>query len=471
MSKAKDLAKNTAIIAVGRIATQLLSFVLLPLYTFVLHPEDYGKVDLITTYVLLLAPLATLQVERATFRFLIDKRSDKNASKTIITNSLSIISLCTFALVATFVLINQFMAIPLFWFALSLFVAAVYANLLQQVARGQGKNKAFTIGSIVTGISQVVAALVLVIWLKYGAAGVLAANTIANIAGCVYFVIKLKVWTLLDFKTLARKNIKSLLEYATPLVPSNIAWWVINASDRTIITLVLGVAVNGVYAIAVKLASIFSILYAIYDMSWTESVSLHINAKDKDVFFSQAMNQALRFFGSLGLLLISTLGLAFPLVVDEAYRKAYNYIPILILGALFSAVVAQYSAIYIAKMQTKKVAASSIGSALINVTLTIIGIKIIGVYAAALATAIAFMIMAIYRHFDTQKYVKITYKKGLLGSLIVAYTVIFLLYYAASTLTAALSVLLSLAFALHYNKQLLKSGLLAIKERRSTFHA
>lgn len=43
MSNGGELAKNTAVIAVGKIATQLVSFLLLPLYTAVLSTEDYGR--------------------------------------------------------------------------------------------------------------------------------------------------------------------------------------------------------------------------------------------------------------------------------------------------------------------------------------------------------------------------------------------------------------------------------------------
>lgn len=56
MSRAGELAKNTFIITVGRVATQFISFLLLPMYTVLLTSEEYGTVDLITTIVQLLVP-------------------------------------------------------------------------------------------------------------------------------------------------------------------------------------------------------------------------------------------------------------------------------------------------------------------------------------------------------------------------------------------------------------------------------
>ena len=54
MSKGKELLKNTAIVSIGKICTQLITFFLLPVYTAVLSNEEYGVVDLLNTLTSLL---------------------------------------------------------------------------------------------------------------------------------------------------------------------------------------------------------------------------------------------------------------------------------------------------------------------------------------------------------------------------------------------------------------------------------
>ena len=78
---------------------------------------------------------------------------------------------------------------------------------------------------------------------------------------------------------------KELIAFSWPLVPSAASWWFIRTFDRTLITVIAGVAANGAYAVANKYSMIFTALYAIFDMSWTESASEHINSKDRDKFF------------------------------------------------------------------------------------------------------------------------------------------------------------------------------------------
>lgn len=71
VNKNKELAVNTAILTIGRICTQFMSFFLMPLYTAALSTEEYGVVDLVGTYTSLLLPVALLQIDQALFRFLL----------------------------------------------------------------------------------------------------------------------------------------------------------------------------------------------------------------------------------------------------------------------------------------------------------------------------------------------------------------------------------------------------------------
>lgn len=57
--------------------TQFVSFLLLPLYTALLSTEEYGIVDLFTTYIALILPLVCWQLDQGIFRFMIDCREDE----------------------------------------------------------------------------------------------------------------------------------------------------------------------------------------------------------------------------------------------------------------------------------------------------------------------------------------------------------------------------------------------------------
>lgn len=91
--KEKQLLKNTIIVSIGKICTQLVTFFLLPLYTSALTTKEYGAVDLLNTIIGLLLPIVTLQLEQGVFRFLIDVRNEYEKQKKIITSIFFIVLL------------------------------------------------------------------------------------------------------------------------------------------------------------------------------------------------------------------------------------------------------------------------------------------------------------------------------------------------------------------------------------------
>ena len=70
----KALFKNTGIIAIGQISTKIVNFLLLPLYTALLTTQEYGLVDILSTYSALIVVIVGLQINQAVFRFLVTNR-------------------------------------------------------------------------------------------------------------------------------------------------------------------------------------------------------------------------------------------------------------------------------------------------------------------------------------------------------------------------------------------------------------
>jgi len=441
VSKGRELLKNTLIIGFGKIATQFVAFFLLPLYTYFLSPAEFGFVDLAVTYLTLLIPALTLQLEMASFRFLVDARKDDDRRRSVISNVVYMAVPLVIPIVVGFVVFSLAFKFEYLGEVLLAGLSMVAANMLLQITRGLGDNKQFAIASMIIGLTTAATAIWFIAFLGMRVEGMLLSLAIANLAGASYLFLKKRVYKDIRLGLRDKDLQREMLGYSAPLVPNGAAWWVINVSDRTIITIMISAAANGIYAVSNKYAAIFASLFGIFSMSWTESASMHIDAKDRDKFFSEVSNAALRMFGALGLGLIAAIPFIFSWFVDESFHEAYYYIPILVLGALFNAIVGLYSAIYIAKKLTRQVMNTSLAAAGVNLVLTIGLIPFFGLYAAAAATAIAFLAMAIFRHFDVKKYVTITYEKHLFVVLGILYVIVGGLYYT-DTLWASFAAML-----------------------------
>ena len=446
MSKERELIKNTGIILIGKLCTQLISFLLLPFYTHVLSSGDYGLVDLITTYVALALPLIGFQVEMGAFRYILDSRKDEKRKTVIISNSLLVILCSSIFFFAIFIFVGQFITIPfMIYIALSVIVT-LFSHFMLQVARGLGDNVGFSIGSIITGVTTVILNLTFLLVIKLGIEGILLATTLANALNVLFLLVREKVYKNIQVKSINKIEIASLLKYSMPLVPNSLIWWIINVSDRTLITLFISVSANGIYAVACTISNIISQIYAVFNLSWTESASLHINDEDRNSYFSNTFNQMIRVFSSIALLMIAGTPILFLILGKEEYDAAYNYIPILIAGMFFNVIVSFIGAIYIAKKKTKEVAWTSLWAGILNVVINISLIHFIGIWAAAISTLMSFLIMSVYRYRDVQKYVNLQVKirSAVIDALIAVPVVV--LYYLHSIPMTLLNIALVLIF-------------------------
>lgn len=456
MSKAANLAKNTIIIAVGKLSSQFVGFILLPLYTYFLSPSEYGFVDLVNVYLVLLVPALTLQLEMALFRYLVDARKSEIERTRVISNIVFMVIPLILPWVvgfAVFGLVTGFVHMGAMLFA---GVAMLCANLALQITRGLGENKQYAVASVITGLFTLLGALVFIVWADMGIDGMLLSVAVANILAAAYLVLKMHLYCYIKQDAIDRSLQREILGYSTPLVPNGAAWWIINASDRTIISIMISTAANGIYAVAAKYSIILNSLFSVFGMSWTEAASMHINAPDRDKFFSQVANTAVRLFGALGLGLIATIPFIFPYMVNAEFKEAYLYIPIMVIGVFFNVIVGIYSAIYVAKKLTKQVMNTSLIAAVLNIILTVGLIPLFGLYAAAGATALAFLVMAIFRHYDVKKHVQITYEKNVFVILTMLYSAVMYFYYMDAMWASMAGLMLAVGSAYWLNRRELK---------------
>lgn len=458
MSKKTALMKNTIIIFCGKVCTQLISFFLLPLYTGYLATKDYGIVDLITSYVTLLVPIITLELEMSIFRYLVDSRGKDKETKKLMSNNFYVLLIALSIFTLAYIIVTHFFKFDFRWLVLIDIIICTLSGNFLQISRGMGRTLDYSISCIITGAFTIVSNIFLIAVLRLGAMGMIISMALANGLGALYLFVRLKLYKLINFKLVDKKLIKEMYRYSIPLVPNGVSWWIVNVSDRTIISWVLGAGANGLYAVSNKFPTILSSLLGIFNLSWSESAALHINSPDRDEFFSDISNTVTKLFTSLGVGMIACMPFVFPLLINSKYNEALNQIPILVLGAVFNVVICLYSAVYIAKKMTKQVATVSIIGAIINILINVVFIKYIGLYAASISTAISYFVMMIYRHIDLKKYINIKYEKGLVVKTILIFTFSIILYYQKNLILDIINLLVVVIYAIIMNKDFLNSG-------------
>lgn len=453
-----DLAKNTALLGFGKFSTFFMTFLILPFITRSLAPDEFGTVDLLSTYAIFLAPLLTLQTEMAVFRLLIDARTSESSMQGIISAAIRILYTRTLPIVVALFIVGIIFKVPYVLYVTAYTCLLIVVSVLAQISRGLGRNALFMASSIVDVATYASTALVGVVLLKGGIEGLLLAMILSQIARGSLLFVRLKIWRYArNLKVSNRSLDRDMLSYSIPLIPNTIAWWVINMSNRTVLTIFVGSAANGIYAASSQFGNVFSNVFSVFQMALMESASLHIDSKDKDKYFTDILRFAVRFFGFGVVVGVAFIPFIFNVIVGEEFREAYRYIPIIAMNACVGSVMGIYSAIYVAKKLTKQIANTTSAAACINLGLVICLVGGLGIYAAALSTLFAFLFMAIYRYFDIQKYVEVRFEPKILIVLIITYLGVCCTYYIGTPQITSVGLAVSVVMFIFANRNLLSA--------------
>ena len=454
MSRETRLLKNTAIIAIGNLFTKCVSFFLLPLYTTILSTEEFGTVDLITTYSSLLATVLTLQMEQAVFRFLVEARKDKQLQKQYITTAF----LCVSILLSAFVTVGgivlglanyEYTAFLL----INTIVVAVNAIVLQ-IPRGFGDNTTFAAGSCISGVLTVLLNVLFVAVLRMGIVGLLLATILASVTSGVFVACKTRLLRYLDRKTLNRDCTKKMMKYALPLIPYTMCWWVIGSSDRMMISGFLGVSANGIYAVANKFPSLFKMVSNIFQTAWMESAFENVDDADRDAYYNKIINTVVRFFSSCNLMIIAALPFVFGFLVEGEFSEAYNYLPIMLTAVMLHSISAVYGALFFAFKETKEVTRTTIWSAVVNVVINLLLMPVIGLWAAAISTLVAYLVNVVVRYYKMKKMCGIMVTLRYLIGVLAAYAVIIAAYHSGNLVLQIICLIAGFAYCVYANRGL-----------------
>ena len=396
MSREKELVKNTGILFLGKVFTQFLSFFLIPLYTNFLSTNSYGYIDLLQTYITILIPIITLRFDSSIFRYLVESRNKKGDKSIIISSTFYIIIFQLLLFITISWLLCLFFNVK---YGLTIIINVCILSLSSislQICRGNGNMNNYAVASIICGIVTTLLNVIFIGLFRFDASYILISSSIGNVFCILYVFFVEKVFNFIHIKDFKRKKLKEMLKYSIPLIPDGMSWWIVTVSDRTIISLFLDVSYNGIYSIACKFSNILATFFVIFNLTWQENASVHVNDIDRDDYFSSVFNYTFRIFSSVCLIIIALIPFIYSFMIGSEYQSSYVYIPILLLGNIFNAMSTVVGGIYIANKETKQVAKTTMLGAIVNIIINILLIKKFGLYAAAISTTISYFIVFIY---------------------------------------------------------------------------
>lgn len=453
MNHKKQLLKNTFIIALGKISTQLISFLLLPMYTSYLSTSEYGIYDYIVTISIFIVPLVTLLMEEAMFRFIIDSNTESQKNTVIAcTVQFFIKSIILFVILS--LIINYFINYKYTMWLVFYVISILLLNLGNAILRGNGNIKFYSISNMIIGIVSIIMNVILIAACKFKIEGLFISTIVPNVIGSLFVLLKTKVIKTNLIKNYDKNVIKKMLNYSYPLVPSSISFSIVNVSDRILITNIIGASLNGIYSIATKFPTIINVIFGYFYIAWKETASRILKEENYNEQYNDIFNSMNKILISILLLLIAIMPLAFPILIKGNYQSAYYQIPILSFGAFYCCKSMLVGGVFIAFKDTKLIGKTTFCAALINFLINILFIKQIGLYAASLSTLCAYLFLYYYRKYKLKKYIRINTDFSLFKILMLFVCVI--IYYYNNIIISIIYFAFLLIYCYYLNRDLIE---------------
>lgn len=470
MRREKQLIKNTLVISLGQFLSQFFNVILIPLITGRLSKIEYGNYDFILTVVAFLLPIATLQIHSAAFRFLIDARGDNKTSQRIVTN------ICLFTTLTSTIVI---FIISIVWHQFSIYIRLLLALylyfdifnvMLGQVARGLDNNKAFSFASVILSACKTLFIVIALAIFDLGLSGIILAIVLSYGVANIYLFTIIGINKYISLDEISIVEIKKLISYSLPMVPNNMSSWVLNVSDRLIITIFLGVEANAIYAAANNIPNILNVARGVIVMAWQEGASIAVNDEDAPAYFSKSFSKMFSLAAGITACVIGLMPALFAVLIKGGYNEAYVQMPILLIGVFYGCMSAFQGGIYIAHMKTKSVGITTMIAAIINIVVDLMLIKTIGVFAGSISTLVSYLFLFTYRLIDVRSFQKITYSYKQIIGYSLFLIVMCSLAMCRMPLVYIFNAVASLVFAYVINRELIASivsmGINAIYNKR-----
>ena len=403
----ENLAKNTVLFAIGSIGSKLLQIILVPFYTRVMTDAEFGTADILQAAVSLLLPVFSLTVYESVFRYAMEKDYDRKAvfSAGAAVTFAGVLFLCICGIG-----VSVFSDIEYVWLVAANTAAVAFRTLLSQYARAIDRTALFTADNILLTACVLVFNIFFISTLDMGINGYMCGYIAANAVSCAFLAVMLRKEISLNTKKITKELLKTLLIFSIPLIPNTICWWVSSFTDRIMITSMISVAENGLYAAAHKLPSLLSVVVTVFFQAWQISANEEFQKKDAAEFYSEIFEQISSCVFVLASLLMLFCRPITDIFLGEDYYSSWRYMPVLLLAMTFFAFAQFLGSIYSANKKTSMAFVTNFIAMVVNVVFNFVFIRAVGTVGAAAATALSYLVLWIVRIFNTRGIIAVKYK-------------------------------------------------------------
>jgi O-antigen/teichoic acid export membrane protein len=408
----KRLSKDILIYGTGNTLVPLINIVTLPILTRFFDPSRFGVIEGIVAISSVFALFSTLMLESAAQRSFFDyKEEEEFKRKRIISTSFWALMAWNILFFMPILLNSErigslFIADRQYDMLLFISLATVpiisLFKFLREIFRLRNQPGKYTVYTVVSALLLAGLVILFVAIMKIGLAGYFLGALIGGV-----IVLPFVTWSVREniLFVFSWDELKKMLHYALPLIPTSCSIWVLTLSDRFFLLRLTSLREVGLYAIGVKLTQVIFLFVAAFGLAWSPFI-FSIYSRDKDEEKRVRGKVTTYYIFALAFLAVFITVFSRPFILlftTNEYLSAYKVIGILALATAASGASQVLCTGINLSRKTKFLAVYTGLAALSNIILNAILIPKFGFIGAAVATAISYYFLCILFYKKSQQ--------------------------------------------------------------------
>jgi O-antigen/teichoic acid export membrane protein len=417
LQKIRTLFANVVIYGVGDAATQVISFLLLPIYVRYLSPDDYGVLSLLLTAEVVTKILFRWGIDASFMRLYYDCRTPEDRQRLASTQLIFLVAVNGVLLLAGFAAApaighhlfhtSQY-TLPLRLVFANTFVVGLYFVPFH-VMRIEGRPRQFIAFSFARSLATLVMRLALVIGVNLGVLGVV----LADVAVTVVFTVVLARWCAhLLRPVFSRRLLRESLRFGLPRVPHGVAHQVIAVSDRYILARFVTLHELGLYSIGASFGLAMKLFLSAFEYAWAPFYFGTMGEPNAKQLFSRVTTYGVALLSLLVAGLAAISGDLVAAMTRPEFHYAARVVPWIGLGAALQGV---YLLTSIGLNITKRTEYYPMATAIAagtSVAANLVLIPRFGIVGSAVANTLAYGVLAFVSWHFSQKLYPMRYERG-----------------------------------------------------------
>jgi O-antigen/teichoic acid export membrane protein len=424
----RKLIRLSAIYGLGTLSTKLAGFVLIPLYTRSFSVAQFGILGLLEVSAVVVISFFGFSLYSGFFRWYWDKSVENKKESLFFTVTLFQVGVVIIAYFALLPFLKGFSQLildsPNYNYLLRLMLISSLMQIVllmpNTLLRLQEKPWLFTLANVLQLVFSLSVTVYFIVYRHAGIEGIYY----GQIAGSIAFALVLIRYTFRNMVFRFETDLlREILVYCLPLFFSGVALVILNVTDRYSIKVLGNMADVGLYSYGYKLANtlnvflITSVNFAIQPMIYRM-----MNDPDNKRFYGRLLT-----YYTYGTMIFALAMMVFGMEITKLFARRVEYFdawyifPFIIYSIVFGMMKDVATTGLSISKKTQMIAATVIITAVLNLFLNIVLIRLLGSQGAALSKMVSMLVFFALTMYFAQKAYPIPYEmKRIVIMLIIA---------------------------------------------------